>query len=274
MNFKVARVGLHHWEEPVISGERGSGTVFFSGCYLRCVYCQNYAISHKAQGLFISQEQLIKLMLYLQDKGAHNINLVTPSHYITKLPKMLKEAKQNGLEIPIGYNTSSYESVENLKSLEGLVDVYLPDLKYYDNALGQRYSKVKDYFDVASKAIIEMRRQCPKDVIKDELIKSGVIVRHLVLPSHIDDTKKVLDFLADFDKTLFISLMSQYFPTCNVKTFPEINRRITQAEYDEVIEYFFEVGLKNGFCQELTSAIEDYVPDFDLGELQKIVDEL
>ena len=156
MNFKVARVGLHHWEEPVISGEKGSGTVFFSGCYLRCVYCQNYAISHKAQGLFISQEQLIKLMLYLQDKGAHNINLVTPSHYITKLPKILKEAKQNGLEIPIGYNTSSYESVENLKSLEGLVDVYLPDLKYYDNALGQRYSKVKDYFDVASEAIIEM----------------------------------------------------------------------------------------------------------------------
>ena len=272
MNFKIARVGLHYWEEPVISGENGSGTIFFSGCRLRCVYCQNYEISHNAKGLFVSSEQLIKLMLYLQSQGAHNINLVTPSHYITRLPDVLKTAKQNGLHIPIVYNTSSYESVEDLKRLEGLVDIYLPDLKYYDNSSAQKYSKVLDYFDKASLALKEMRRQQPQDYVENGLMKKGVIVRHLILPSLIEDSKKVLDFLAELDKTLQVSLMSQYFPTANAKTFPELDRRISQSEYDEVLEYFFLTGLDDGFCQELSSAIEDYVPDFDLDELKGIID--
>lgn len=256
----------------MISGENGSGTIFFSGCRLRCVFCQNYEISHNFKGLNVTGEQLVRLMLYLQSQGAHNINLVTPSHYITKLPEVLKTARQNGLDIPIVYNTSGYESVQNLKALEGLVDIYLPDLKYYDNALGQKYSRVWDYFDIASQAVKEMRRQQPQDRIKDGLMKKGVIVRHLILPGLTEDSKKVLDFLAGLDKTLQVSLMSQYFPTCNVKMFPELNRRISQSEYDEVIEYFFQIGLEDGFCQELSSAIEDYVPDFDLEELQKIID--
>lgn len=274
MNFKIARAGLHFWEEPVISGQNGSGTIFFSGCQLHCAYCQNYEISHKAKGLFVSSDQLVKLMLYLQQQGAHNINLVTPSHYITKLPQVLKEAKQRGLKIPIVYNTSSYESVENLQALEGLVDIYLPDLKYSDNALGQKFSRVPDYFYVATKAIKEMRRQQPKDCIQNELMKNGVIVRHLILPGYVENSKRVLDFLADFDKTLLVSLMSQYFPTPKVKDYPELNRRITQSEYDELIHYFFRIGLDNGFCQELSSAIEDYVPDFDLNELKEIIDKL
>lgn len=268
MNYKIARVGLHMWEEPVISGNKGSGTIFFSGCRLRCVYCQNYEISHTGKGIMVSENQLIDLMLKLQQELAHNINLVTPSHYIKFLPNTLETAKKQGLKIPVVYNTSGYDKIEDLKKLAGLIDIYLPDLKYFDNELGKRYSSVTDYFDIAGTALKEMRRQCPNDIIIDGIMKSGVIVRHLALPNHSDDSKKVLKFLSEFDKELYISLMAQYFPTQNIKAYPELNRRLTQGEYDDLTDYFFSVGLKNGFSQDLSSGIEDYVPDFDLEKLK------
>lgn len=258
------------WEEPIISGDKGSGTVFFSGCALRCVYCQNYEISHKAKGLFVDSNELIFLMLYLQDKGVHNINLVTPSPYAKQLAEMLTKIKPR-LTVPIVYNSSGYENLDNLKRLEGLIDIYLPDFKYADNALGEKYSSVKDYADVALKAITEMRRQQPKDIIIDGIMKKGVIVRHLALPSHKEDSKKVLDILSKLDKTLYVSLMCQYFPTSKAALFPELNQKIKPSDYADLLEYFENVGLSNGFSQSPDSALEEYVPDFDLSLLKDIL---
>ncbi|MDD4839263.1 MAG: radical SAM protein [Clostridia bacterium] len=274
--FKIARVGKHLWEEPVISGDRGSGTIFFSGCTMKCIFCQNYEISHDEKGIEISEEKLVSLMLWLQDEGVHNINLVTPSRYGLSLAHTLEKAKLSGLVIPVVYNTSSYERVEMLRLLDGLIDIYLPDMKYADNLLAKKYSGVPNYFEIASKAICEMRRQQPNDIFDgDFIMKKGVIVRHLILPTHAEDSKKVLDFISSVDNRLYVSLMGQYFPTKQVETlcslFPELQKRITQAEYDDVTEYFFKVGLKNGFSQELNSAIEDYVPTFDLKELQNLL---
>lgn len=269
--YKIARVGLHHFEEPCLSGTRGSGTIFFSGCNLRCLFCQNFEISHGGKGLEISEKQLIDCMLYLKDIGAHNINLVTPSNYTLALAKTLETAK-NKVNLPIVWNSSGYETVANLKKLDGLVDVYLPDFKYSDDDLAWEYSHAKGYEDVAIKAIAEMRRQQPVDVFDgDDMMKKGVIVRHLVLPNAIENTRGVLKDIASIDKDMIVSLMGQYFPTPAVENHPVLFRRITQEEYDEATDAFFDAGLTNGFSQELDSATEEYVPDFDLQALKAIL---
>lgn len=269
--YKIARVGLHHFEEPCLSGTRGSGTIFFSGCNLRCLFCQNFEISHGGKGLEISEKQLIDCMLYLKDIGAHNINLVTPSNYTSALAKTLETAK-NKVNLPIVWNSSGYETVANLKKLDGLVDVYLPDFKYSDDNLAWEYSHAKGYEEVAIKAIAEMRRQQPVDVFDgDDMMKKGIIVRHLVLPNAIENTRGVLKDIASIDKDMIVSLMGQYFPTPAVENHPVLFRRITQEEYDEATDAFFDEGLTNGFSQELDSATEEYVPDFDLQALQAIL---
>lgn len=271
MKFKIAQVGKHYWEEPIISGENGSGTIFFSGCSMKCVYCQNYEISHGAKGLFVDEEQLIKLMLFLQEQGAHNINLVTPSHYAINIAKTLDQIKGRELHIPVVYNTSCYDTVENLKRLEDLIDIYLPDMKYADNILGKKYSKVPDYIDVALKALTEMRRQQPKDIIKSGIMQRGVLVRHLVLPNHIENTKNVLRILEKIDKSFYISLMAQFFPTKNCLAYSDINRRLTNEEYQQAIDFFLNTSLTNGFSQDPESATEDYVPVFNLVELKNLL---
>lgn len=271
--YKIARVGLHHFEEPCLSGERGSGTIFFSGCNLRCLFCQNFEISHGGKGLEVSEKQLVSLMLYLQDSGAHNINLVTPSNYTNLLKDTLKIAKSQ-LKIPIVWNSSGYETVQNLKKLDGLVDIYLPDFKYSDDDLAWEYSHAKGYRIIAFDAISEMRRQHPADVFDgDGMMQKGVIVRHLVLPGALENTKGVLQDISSIDDTMYVSLMGQYFPTPNVENHPILSRRITEDEYDQATQAFFDAGLQNGFSQELDSATEEYVPDFDLQALQEILNE-
>lgn len=271
--YKIARVGLHHFEEPCLSGERGSGTIFFSGCNLRCLFCQNFEISHGGKGLEVSEKQLVSLMLYLQDSGAHNINLVTPSNYTNLLKDTLKIAKSQ-LKIPIVWNSSGYETVQNLKKLDGLVDIYLPDFKYSDDDLAWEYSHAKGYRKIAFDAISEMRRQQPDDVFGDDgMMQKGVIVRHLVLPGALENTKGVLQDISSIDDTMYVSLMGQYFPTPNVENHPILLRRITEDEYDQATQAFFDAGLQNGFSQELDSATEEYVPDFDLQALQEILNE-
>lgn len=270
--YKIARVGLHHFEEPCLSGEKGSGTIFFSGCNLRCLFCQNYEISHGGKGLEVSESELVDCMLYLQDIGAHNINLVTPSNYTNLLQTTLEKAKTM-VKLPIVWNSSGYETVANLRKMQGLVDVYLPDFKYSDNALAWEYSHAKGYREVALAALEEMRRQQPKDVFdNDGMMQKGVIVRHLVLPGQIENTVDALRDIASVDKSLYISLMGQYFPTDNVKNHPTLSRRLTQDEYDKAIDAFFASGLCNGFSQELDSATEEYVPDFDLASVRAILE--
>lgn len=271
--YKIARVGLHHFEEPCLSGERGSGTIFFSGCNLRCLFCQNFEISHGGKGLEVSEKQLVSLMLYLQDSGAHNINLVTPSNYTNLLKDTLKIAKSQ-LKIPIVWNSSGYETVQNLKKLDGLIDIYLPDFKYSDDDLAWDYSHAKVYRKIAFDAISEMRRQQPDDLFGDDgMMQKGVIVRHLVLPGALENTKGVLQDISSIDDTMYVSLMGQYFPTPNVENHPILSRRITEDEYDQATQAFFDAGLQNGFSQELDSATEEYVPDFDLQALQQILNE-
>ena len=271
--YKIARVGLHHFEEPCLSGTRGSGTIFFSGCNLRCLFCQNFEISHGGKGLEVSEKQLVSLMLYLQDSGAHNINLVSPSNYTNLLKDTLKIVKSQ-LKIPIVWNSSGYETVQNLKKLDGLVDIYLPDFKYSDDDLAWQYSHAKGYRKVAFDAISEMRRQQPADLFDgDGMMQKGVIVRHLVLPGALENTKGVLQDISSIDDTMYVSLMGQYFPTPNVENHPILSRRITEDEYDQATQAFFDAGLQNGFSQELDSATEEYVPDFDLDALQEILHE-
>lgn len=271
--YKIARVGLHHFEEPCLSGERGSGTIFFSGCNLRCLFCQNFEISHGGKGLEVSEKQLVSLMLYLQDSGAHNINLVTPSNYTNLLKDTLKIVKSQ-LKIPIVWNSSGYETVQNLKKLDGLVDIYLPDFKYSDDDLAWDYSRAKGYRKIAFDAISEMRRQQPDDLFGDDgMMQKGVIVRHLVLPNALENTKGVLQDISSIDDTMYVSLMGQYFPTPNVENHSILSRRITEDEYDQATQAFFDAGLQNGFSQELDSATEEYVPDFDLDALQEILHE-
>lgn len=269
--YKIARVGLHHFEEPCLSSERGSGTIFFSGCNLRCLFCQNYEISHGGKGLEVSESELVDCMLYLQDIGAHNINLVTPSNYTNLLQSTLEKAKPI-VKLPIVWNSSGYETVANLKKMDGLVDVYLPDFKYSDDDLAWEYSHAKGYREVALAALEEMRRQQPNDVFdNDGMMQKGVIVRHLVLPGQIENTVDALRDIASVDKSLYVSLMGQYFPTDNVKNHPTLSRRLTAREYDEAIDSFFSAGLHTGFSQDLDSATEEYVPDFNLQEVRNII---
>jgi putative pyruvate formate lyase activating enzyme len=260
----ISKYMLHFWEEPCISGKNGSGTVFFSGCNLRCIYCQNYEISHNKRGEEVSVERLSEIFLELQEQKAHNINLVTPSIHIASIIRALEISRNSGLSIPVVYNTGSYENVETLKLLEGFIDVYLPDLKYFDDRYSLTYSGIKDYFSIASKAILEMFRQTGPPVFDEEgIIKNGMIIRHLIIPGHIEDSKKILNWIREnIPLELPVSLMAQYFPSYRTKEFPELNRTITEDEYDELIDYFFEIGLENGYIQELDTASSEYVPDF------------
>lgn len=258
----LSRVARHDWEEPCISGDKGSGTVFFAGCNLHCRFCQNYDISVQPHGVQVTVRELADIFLYIQDMGWANVNLVTPSHVADKVVGALQLAKPH-LTIPVVYNTSSYEKVATLKMLDGLVDVYLPDLKFCSPDVSYQLSGVRDYFQVATQAITEMRRQQPKDVFDSQgYMTSGVIVRHLVLPSFVEDSKQVLDFLAQLDKDIYVSLMSQYFPARQDDKYPQLNRRLYNHEYESVRQYFFNVGLHNGYCQDISSATVDYLPEF------------
>lgn len=261
---EVARASLHMWEEPCISGTNGSGTIFFTGCNLKCVFCQNHSIAIGQKGKKISIEQLTELFFMLQDKQAHNINLVTPSHYIPSIAKALTLAKKSGLHIPVVYNTSSYEHVEALKLLDGLVDIYLPDFKYISSDLSRRYSHAADYSEVAQKSLAEMYRQVQSPVFEDDLIKKGMIVRHLVLPSCTKDSKEVIRYLYEtYKDDIFISIMNQYTPLPHVSAYPELNRRVTSREYDEVVDYAIALGVEQGFIQEGDTALESFIPEFD-----------
>lgn len=263
---KVARASIHMWEEPCISGTNGSGTVFFTGCPLKCVYCQNRTIAIGSTGERISIERLSEIFIELQEKGAHNINLVTPTHYVPQIVEALKSAKEKGLHIPIVYNTGSYEKAETIQALEGLVDIYLPDCKYYDSELAAKYSNAPDYFKVASDAIEEMVRQVGKPMFEGNLMKRGVIVRHMILPGHTKDSRKVIERLyKTYGDDIYISIMNQYTPLPQMKNFPEINRRITAREYDKVVDYAISLGIENAFIQEGETAKESFIPDFESG---------
>ena len=258
----VSRVAVHNWEEPCISGDGGSGTVFFAGCNLHCRFCQNYDISVRPHGVKVTVEELADIFLYVQDMGWKNVNLVTPTHFSDKIAEALRLAKPY-LNIPVVYNTGSYEKVSVLKRLEGLVDVYMPDLKFCSADVSGKLATASDYFEVATKAIAEMRRQQPKDVFDSQgYMVNGVIVRHLVLPSFVEDSKRVLDWIADFDKDIYVSLMSQYFPARQDDKFPQLNRKLHKHEYESVKQYFFNVGLHNGYSQDVSSATVDYLPEF------------
>ena len=261
----VARAGLHFWEEDCISGKEGSGTVFFSGCNLRCVYCQNRKIAEGVYGKEITVERLAAIFLELEKKGANNINLVTPSHYVLEIIEALKIAKEKGLKLPIVYNSSAYEKVETLKFLQDYVDVYLPDFKYMDSELGSRYSGAKDYSKVAKEAVFEMFRQVGKPSFDDRgIMKKGVIVRHLVLPGYIEDSKKVIRYLYEtYGDDIFISILSQFTPFSYLEKYPEINRKVTENEYESVVDYAIEIGVESGFIQEGDVADESFIPEFD-----------
>lgn len=263
--IKVARAALHYWEEPCISGKRGSGAVFFSGCSLHCVFCQNREISDGKEGKVISKERLSDIFMELADKGANNINLVTPGQYIPDIVWAVNNAKSRGMKLPIIYNTSGYENVTELKLLEGIVDVYLPDFKYMDSTLSAMYSRAKDYPSVAKHALSEMVRQQPDVVIDDAtgLIQKGVIVRQLLLPGHVNDAKAVLKYLYDtYHDHVYISMMSQFTPIA-LKDYPEINRTVTRREYERLVDYALKIGITNAFIQEGDVAKDSFIPAFD-----------
>ena len=261
---RLAYYSLHKWEEPVISGRKGSGTIFFSHCNLRCLYCQNKKISIDGYGKDISNKRLGEIMLKLQDMGAHNINLVTPTHYVPQIASVLKKIKNTELKIPVVYNTSSYENIGTLMVMRNLVDIYLADLKYYDDELALKYSDCRNYFEVATMAIDEMYRQVgPIEVGKNGLMKKGVIVRVLVLPGHVHDAKEIIQYLYQtYHDDIYISIMNQYTPvqTC---PFDNLNRKLTEDEYEEVVNYALTIGVEKAFIQEGDTAEESFIPDFD-----------
>lgn len=263
--IKVARAALHYWEEPCISGKKGSGAVFFSGCSLHCVFCQNREISDGKEGKVISKERLSDIFMELAGKGANNINLVTPGQYIPDIVWAVNDAKSRGMKLPIIYNTSGYENVTELKLLEGIVDVYLPDFKYMDSTLSAMYSRAKDYPSVAKQTLSEMVRQQPDVVIDDAtgLIQKGVIVRQLLLPGHVNDAKAVLKYLYDtYHDHVYISMMSQFTPIA-LKDYPEINRTVTRREYERLVDYALKIGITNAFIQEGDVAKDSFIPAFD-----------
>ncbi len=291
---RISRASLHMWEEPCISGEKGSGTVFFTGCPLHCVFCQNRAISGGENGVSVTEKELADVFLRLQDMGALNINLVTPTHFVPYIVSALEKAKTCGLCIPVIYNTGSYECVETLKMLSGLVDIYLPDLKYFSSELSLRYSHAPDYFEIATRAIDEMVRQVGRfefsrtsadccDYIThadsendDELafseIKKGVVVRHLILPGFTEDSKKIISYLYNkYGDDILISIMNQFTPLPGLSEYPEINHRVTAKEYDEVIDYALSIGVTNAFIQDEGTAEESFIPDFYNFDLKKFL---
>lgn len=260
----IARYSLHMWEEPCISGKKGSGTIFFSYCNMRCCFCQNYEISELHKGRIVTVKEFCNICLELQEKGASNINLVTPTHYVHLIVDGLKLAKEEGLNIPIVYNTSSYENVETIKLLEGFIDIYLPDLKYYDDIYARKYSKCDNYFKYASKAIDEMIKQVGKLEFDDNgMLKKGVIVRHLLLPGALGDSKKIIYYLYDkYKDNVFISIMNQYTPVRKLP-YKELNRKVTVNEYDELVNYAYDLGIRNAFIQEEDTQDESFIPNFD-----------
>ncbi len=293
---QVARASLHMWEEPCISGTAGSGTVFFTGCNLKCVFCQNHSIAVGGKGKAVSVEKLAELFLMLQEKGAHNINLVTPSHYIPGIVRALTLAKDQGLILPVVYNTSGYDSVKSLELLDGYVDIYLPDFKYVSSQLSKRYSHAADYFEIAKQSLEEMFLQVGDPIFEDvaatcceregmdtlsgcceqggnssnnseshiTLMKKGIIVRHLLLPGCLEDSKAVIRYLYEtYGNHIYLSIMNQYTPLPHVARYPELNRKVTEAEYDELVNFALDLGVEQGFIQEGDTAEESFIPEFD-----------
>lgn len=263
---KVALASIHNFEEPCISGRNGSGTVFFSNCNLSCEFCQNYEISQQGLGKEISIERLAEIFIEQQLRGADNINLVSPTSYAVQIIEAIKIAKNNGLKIPIIYNTNGYENIETLKLLEGYIDIYLPDLKYAENDLAKKYSKIENYFEIATSAIKEMYRQVEKNEYDENgIIKAGIIIRHLILPNHTENSKKVLKWIAEnMPKNITVSVMAQYFPTYKAKEIKDINRKITKYEYQKIENYLYSLDLENGYIQEMGNNEEIYVPKWEI----------
>ena len=260
---RLAYYSLHMWEEPIISGTKGSGTVFFSMCNMQCVYCQNKQISLDGYGKDISNKKLREIFLDLQNRGAHNINLVTPTPYVPQIYGVLRKIKNKELKIPVIYNTSSYENVGTIIMMKDLVDIYLADLRYYDDSLGEKYSKCFDYFETATMAIDEMFRQVGPPIVKGGLLKKGLVVRVLILPGHVQDAKKIINYLyLTYHDNIFISIMNQYTPITTCK-YDNLNRKLTKEEYDEVINYAISIGVENAFIQEGDTAKESFIPNFD-----------
>lgn len=262
---KVALVSSHSFEEPCISGTRGSGTVFFSNCNMNCVFCQNYEISNQGLGTEISIEDLANIFLKEQEKNVHNINLVTPTSYAIQIIEAIKIAKSKGLKLPIVYNTNGYESVETLKLLEGYIDIYMPDLKYAQDDLAKKYSKVDNYFEIATRAIKEMKRQVGNlEYDREGILKKGLIIRHLILPNHTQNSMEVLKWINDnIGKSVLVSVMAQYFPTFKAKEIKDLNRKITKNEYKKVENYLYSLNIENGYIQNLEKNEEIYVPNWE-----------
>ena len=267
---KLALSSLHFFEEPCISGKEGSGTVFFSNCNLKCVYCQNYEISNEGFGMEVSIERLAEIFLEQQKNNANNINLVSPTIYAYQIKQAIILAKQKGLKLPIIYNSSGYEKIETLKELEGYIDIYLPDFKYSSNELGEKYSKVKNYYDICLPALKEMYRQVGAPHLDENgIIQKGLMIRHLILPNNIENTKNVIKAIKEnFPADVYISIMAQYFPTGNAKSMPELNRKVSKEEYEEIENYIYEQNVENGYMQELGDHEEEYVPIFDLSGIK------
>lgn len=270
----AARASLHMWEEPCISGDSGSGTVFFSGCNLRCVYCQNREIANDGKGFEITTERLAEIFLEQQARGANNINLVTPTQFVPHIIGALDMVRGKELKIPVIYNCGGYESVKTLKVLDGYVDIYLPDFKYMDSSVAKRYSNAADYPTVAEKAVAEMVRQTGGCVFNgDGILKKGTLVRHLVLPSYTENSKKVIEYLySTYGDKIYMSIMNQYTPLDGVKNYPEINRQVTDKEYDDVLDFAVSIGVENAFIQEGGAVGESFIPIFDGEGIDKIVE--
>lgn len=263
-HMKIARYSLHPWEEPILSGANGSGTIFFSHCNLKCIYCQNYQISEENMGYEITPEKFADICLELQAMGAHNINLVTPTHYILQIIEGIHIAKKRGLKLPIVYNTSGYEKKETIKMLNGIIDIYLPDFKYFDDTLAYQYSSVSNYVQSVKESLQEMIQQVGTlEYDSNHLLKKGVIVRHLCLPGHIKDSKNILKYLyKNYQDKICISIMNQYTPVRKIQKYRNLNRTLTEEEYNEIINYACNLGITNAFIQEGETQLESFIPKF------------
>ena len=262
---RIALVSKHYFEEPCISGRNGSGTIFFSNCNLNCVFCQNHDISQGGKGIDVTVERLAEIMLEQQERGANNINLVTPTMYVEQIIKAIDIAKDGGLDIPIVYNTNGYEEVETIKKLNGYIDIYLPDFKYFTNELAIKYSKATNYFEKVTSVLLEMQSQFDEYVFDGEIMKKGMIVRHLVLPNHIQNSKNVLKWIKEnIRKDIYVSVMAQYFPTYKAIGDELIGRKLSFSEYRKIEQYFYGLDIKNGYIQDLGKHEEEFVPDFNM----------
>lgn len=262
---KIALYSIHNFEEPCISGQKGSGTIFFSNCNLNCIYCQNYEISQLGKGRDFTIEELADILIRQQSKNVENVNLVTPTSYVPQIIEAIKIARKKGFHIPIIYNSNAYENINTIKLLDGYIDIYLPDFKYYDNKIAKKYSNINNYFEVATQVIKEMYRQVGSPKLdKNGIIKKGLMIRHLVLPNNIENSKHVLKWIKDnIDDNVYVNIMAQYFPTYKSKEMKEINRKLTEKEYKEIEKYVYEINIENGYIQELGEHEEEYVPKWE-----------